>query len=394
MGIEKDIFLELMGLLFVVWVVSILLKAVGIPTMIGEIISGILLGPAVLGWFSPNAENIHLLAEIGIFFIAFHVGIKIHPTDFFRSFREGAVFAFGTSLLPFLLVFLFLFLGFSFSWEKASFLSIALAPTALVATMRLCEKLPFFKGIISSILMSASVFSEIIVLIGFSLLFSFIQTGDFTIEKSLFLLLRVGFFFLGILFVGHYVFPRLGKIFGIEKRKAFTIAITIALGFGAFAEAMGLKFILGAFFAGLFLHEGIINKKVFDKVEDRVYGTAYSFLGPIFFVWIGFHIILPSIDLFNAILLSMLVLGGMIGKIFGGFLLPKIQSISRKKTLFLGMCLNGRAELSFIIASIGLDEGILSAEIFSLLIFSVFLINLFTLIFLKILYKKTKKAFL
>lgn len=394
MGIEKDIFLDLMWLLLVVWVVSMFLKSVGVPTMIGEIVSGILLGPAVLGWFSPNGENIHLLAEIGIFFIAFHVGIKIHPTEFFRFFREGLILAFGTSFFSFLLIFLFLFLGLSLSWEKSSFLSIALAPTALVATMRLCEKLPFFKGVISSILISASVFSEIIVLVGFSVLFSFLQTGDFTMGQFFFLLLRVGLFFLGILFVGHYIFPRLGKVFGIENRKAFTIAITLALGFGAFAEAMGLKFILGAFFAGLFLHEGIINKKVFDKVEDRVYGTAYSFLGPIFFVWIGFHIVLPSIDLFNAILLFILVLGGMIGKIFGGCLLPKIQHISRKKTLFLGMCLNGRAELSFIIASIGLHEGVLSPDFFSLLIFSVFLINLLTLAFLKIFYRKAQRAFL
>ena len=73
-----EIALDLLILLSGVWLVAVTLRPLGLPTIMGELIVGVVLGPAVLGWIQPG-ELIQLLAEIGIFFLMFHLDINVEP---------------------------------------------------------------------------------------------------------------------------------------------------------------------------------------------------------------------------------------------------------------------------------------------------------------------------
>ena len=78
---------DLLLLLSGIWLVAVTLRPLGLPTVMGELIVGVLLGPAVFGLISPN-DAIQLLAELGIFFLMFHAGIETRPLEFYDSLKR------------------------------------------------------------------------------------------------------------------------------------------------------------------------------------------------------------------------------------------------------------------------------------------------------------------
>lgn len=79
---------DLLIILGGVWLVAVTLRPLGLPTIMGELIVGVVLGPAVLGWIQPG-ELIQLLAEIGIFFLMFHAGVETQPVEFFQALKRS-----------------------------------------------------------------------------------------------------------------------------------------------------------------------------------------------------------------------------------------------------------------------------------------------------------------
>ena len=83
-----DVALDLLILLAGIWLVAVTLRPLGLPTVMGELIVGVLVGPAVFGLIQPS-EAITLLAEIGIFFLMFHAGVETQPLEFFNALKRS-----------------------------------------------------------------------------------------------------------------------------------------------------------------------------------------------------------------------------------------------------------------------------------------------------------------
>ncbi len=182
--------------------------------------------------------------------------------------------------------------------------------------------------------------------------------------------------------LGTWIYPRLTLPFRMEGGKGFTFVLLVAIAAGLFADAIGLHMILGAYLAGLFFEEKVAHPNLVKVVADRSYGIAYSFLGPIFFISLGFSItfdISGSGIAFLAILTTVVIVGQITsaGAMALRMGLPGREAI----TVGVGMC--GRAELAFILASLALAQGAIDASVFSVLIFTAFLLNLFTPLALK-----------
>ena len=96
----RDVAFDLLILLVGIWLVAVTLRPLGLPTVMGELIVGVLLGPAVLGWITPN-EAITLLAEIGIFFLMFHDGVETQPLEFFDALKRSMGVAIVGAIVPF-----------------------------------------------------------------------------------------------------------------------------------------------------------------------------------------------------------------------------------------------------------------------------------------------------
>jgi Kef-type K+ transport system membrane component KefB len=84
----ETVFQSLLILMAVIWVVAVSLRRLGLPTIMGELVGGVIVGPAVLGWVQPS-EVIEVLAQMGIFFLMLHAGIETNPRDFLSVMRES-----------------------------------------------------------------------------------------------------------------------------------------------------------------------------------------------------------------------------------------------------------------------------------------------------------------
>ena len=140
--------------------------------------------------------------------------------------------------------------------------------------------------------------------------------------------------------------------------------------------------ILGAYLAGLFFEEKVAHPNLVKVVTDRAYGIAYSFLGPIFFISLGFSITfdIAAAQVGMVLLLTTIVIVGQsasAGSMALRMGLPKWEAL----TVGVGMC--GRAEMAFILASLALSQGAFDQTIFTMLIMTTFLLNLFTPLALK-----------
>ena len=99
------VFENLLILMAVVWSMAVLLRRIGLPTIMGELLMGVILGPAVMGWIDTN-EVIETLAQMGIFFLMLHTGVETKPREFYAATKDSLGVAIVGAIVPFTVSFL------------------------------------------------------------------------------------------------------------------------------------------------------------------------------------------------------------------------------------------------------------------------------------------------
>ncbi len=375
-----DIALDLLILLAGIWLVAVTLRPLGLPTVMGELIVGVVVGPAVLGLIEPN-ELITLLAEIGIFFLMFHAGVETQPLQFWNALKRSMGVAVVGAIVPFSVSYA-VATAFGLTWVGATFVGLTMTATAVVITLKSLKDLGLSNTRVARVIVASCVIDDLLTLVFFGVIIGMLSGGSFELSILGITLFKVVAFFGVSILLGRYVYPRLTLPFRAEGGKGFTFVLFVAFGAGLFAEAIGLHMILGAYMAGLFFEEKVAHPNLVKVVMDRAYGIAYSFLGPIFFISLGFSI---TFDIsatqvgFLVLLTSVVIVGQILSA--GGMALRMGLPAREALTVGVGMC--GRAELAFILASLALARGAIAQPIFSVLIFTAFLLNLFTPLALK-----------
>ena len=375
-----EIAFDLLILLGGIWLVAVTLRPLGLPTVMGELIVGVLVGPAVFGLIQPG-EAIHLLADIGIFFLMFHAGVETQPLEFYDALKRSLGVAVVGAIVPFAASFGFALL-FGLDIIGATFVGLTMTATAVVITLKSLKDLGLANTQVARVIVASCVIDDMLTLVFFGLVIGVLSGGTFEPLSVVITLGKVLSFFAVAVLLGRYIYPRLTLPFRSEGGKGFTFVLFLAIASGLFAEAIGLHMILGAYLAGLFFEEKIAHPNLVRIVKDRAYGIAYSFLGPIFFMSLGFSVtfdISTSGMAFIAVLTSAVIVGQILSA--GGMALRMGMPPREALTVGVGMC--GRAEMAFIVASLALAQGAIDQGIFTALIFTAFLLNLFTPLSLK-----------
>ena len=375
-----EIAFDLLILLTGVWLVAVTLRPLGLPTVMGELIVGVLLGPAVLGWIQPG-ELIQLLAEIGIFFLMFHAGVETQPLEFYQALKRSMGVAIVGAIVPFTVSF-GLALMFGLDLVGATFVGLTMTATAVVITLKSLKDLGLANTRVARIIIASCVIDDLLTLVFFGLVIGVLSGGTFEPLSIVITLGKVLAFIAVAVILGRFVYPRLTLPFRSEGGKGFTFVLLMALALGLFAESIGLHIILGAYLAGLFFEEKVAHPNLVRIVKDRAYGIAYSFLGPIFFISLGFSISF-DISASGVAFIVLLTIAVIVGQIIsaGGMALRMGLPPREALTVGVGMC--GRAEIAFILASLALAQGAIDQTAFTALIFTAFLLNLFTPLALK-----------
>ncbi|MEG3656169.1 cation:proton antiporter [Arenibacter palladensis] len=361
---------NLLMVLAAAWLGGILAKRMGFPAILGELLIGIILGPALLAVLETSAD-LDILAEVGILFLMAYIGMEINFKDLGKASWAGLLAAIGGFVVPFGLGY-YTILYFGGTHIAGLFVGIAVGVTSLATKSRILVDLKLLDTRIAYVLMAGALISDTLALIIFAGIIGYVEAGSIDTAGLAWVAGKAILFFCIALLIGIYLFPLLGKMLTKAKLTSRTILVTIliimVLGFSELAELAGLHGILGSFLAGLFIRDSVFSRQILKDVSAVFHDISIGFLAPIFFVTAGFHVTLDVFQTDLALLICVIV-GAVVGKILGTTLFYLPSGYGWREGFTIGTGMNGRGAVEIIIAGIGLQMNIISQEIFSILVF-------------------------
>ncbi len=365
------------------------------PSMIGEVIAGVILGPSVLH-IIPDAGEIKVIAELGVFMLIVLAGMEIEVEEIRNSIRGKNIWI---ALLGFIVPMasgISIGLIFHFSYSFTIFLGLCIAITALPVSIRILMDLGKLKTDVGQRIISAAIFNDIIALLILGIILDFNDTtknlGDLTVS-ILFTTMKVGVF-TGILMIAYHFFklakrkvnvinPRMNEFtrYLRGKESIFALVILFVLIFSSIAELLGLHFVVGAFFGAILIPRSMFANRDFEKVQRSISGITMGFLAPIFFATMGISFNFGSFD--NGMLLIAILFASFFSKIFGGYLGGRLAGFNQAKSITLGLGLNARGIMELVIANIALAKGFIDVPVFSILVLMALLTTILTPFLLK-----------
>lgn len=379
--------IDLVALLLILaaaWAGGNAVVRLGYPAVLGELGVGIILGPPLLGLLYDGA-GLAEVGELGIILMMIYVGSEIDFDDLRRASKAGLLAALGGFIVPFALGFAVM-LAFGYSLIAAIFVGSAVGVTSLTTKSRILADLQLFGTRLAYVLMAGALLSDTATLMIFAGVLSFNDGGADVGAIAL-----VGgqiVLFVVLSFVGGLFLPRASRWvrdrWGLGGTGfALPVFVLVGLGYGALAGALGLHPILGAFIGGMIVRRGMLDRRDFNDATSLVGRVSIGLLAPVFFVTAGFQISL-SAALDNWVLLLAVVAAATLGKIFGTALFYLPTGYGWREGLVAGGAMNGRGAVEIIVAGIGLEQGLISTEVFTVLVLMAILTTATVPIFLKI----------
>ena len=373
--------LNLLLVLVVAWLAGLLATRLGYPSVLGELMAGILLGPPLLGLLESDAA-LAVLAEVGILLMMLYIGMEIDPRELGKASRAGLLAALGGFITPFVLCYL------AISWAggtplAALFVGIAAGVTSLATKSRILVDLHLLDTRIAHVMMAGALIADTLSLVIFAAVLGVAEAGSVSLSELGVVAIKATVFFVVAGLVGVKVLPAVGRrLQGLGRTPLFTFVLLVGLLFAEGAELAGMHGILGAFLAGLFLREQAFGRSLSKSLMDLVRHASIGFLAPIFFVTAGFAVSLDVLTTDLGLLLGVIGLA-TVGKIAGTALFYIPTGYGWREGLTIGAGMNGRGAVEIIIAQIALSMGIIGQDIFSILVFMALATTAAVPIFLK-----------
>ncbi|MBT4219415.1 MAG: cation:proton antiporter [Rhodospirillaceae bacterium] len=366
-----DLFYVLLILLVVTRAFGELAARVGQPALVGELVSGVVLGTFIAQHSDmvptlaalESSEVFKAITDLGMFFLMLYAGIEMQPNKILQHSKTSAVVALGGMALPLLMgvVLGYLYLPESyFLTTQALFIGVALAITAVPAPVKILIDLNKLNSESGQVIVSAAVIDDVLSLLLLAWLTALVSVGESQEALEIGVIaIKIALFFAITIIVGFFVFPFGGKflIKLKEKELDFSAMLIAALAFAVLAEMLHLHFILGSFVAGVFFGRKTVDSKTYESVRSKVSGMTFGFLAPIFFASIGLNL---NIAVFGEIpmFLLVLVVVAFIGKFIGAGVSALAVGMPRKEAAAVGVGMSARGAVELVIADIALEAGI------------------------------------
>lgn len=341
---------------------AFLFRKLKLPVVLGYMLAGLIIGPHTPGHFISNFPLIHTLAEFGVVFLMFSLGLGFSIRKLFKVIpRTGVIALFETGLLMWCGYLVAKMLGWSY-WECFyAGAMVAISSTTIIMKVFADEK---DKGKLSHIIFSILIVEDLIAILVLAILTTLSSSSTpfaaVLAQTTGFLLI----FLAAILFLGMLIIPRVVRILLRLHQPEITILACVALCFSCalLAQAFGYPIALGAFIAG-----ALVAESGYEQILSQQIQPLRDLFGAIFFVAVGM-LIDPAVILqhWESVLLfsAVVVFGKMIAVSVGAFLLGNTMKLA----LQAGMSLAQIGEFSFIIAGAGVASGVIGESLYSLAI--------------------------
>lgn len=366
-----------------------------IPRVVGQIIAGIILGiPIIKNFLGPSGlDIIKFLADVGIVLLFFFVGLEINFQEFKRNIKESSAISLFNTSLPLLVGFLIAYFMFHLSAITSLIIGVCLAVSAQAISLDLLDELGLLKKRIGNLIVDAGAVDDIFELVLISFIVTIINTSIGGISFFSLFLDILTFVTLLVLF-RLFIIPFILKVVEREHSPTslFTGALIITLLLAVLTEFLKLGSLMGALFAGILVRQILLTGKERKPWEQHeiaktMHIISFGFLVPMFFVWVGLSTDV-SILLAKPWFTLILTIIAFAGTIFGSLIGVIFSGGSFHEGIVVGWGLNPKGDVELVIATIALQNNLITADIFSALIMMAMATTLISPIVFRYLIKK------
>ncbi|MFN3405246.1 MAG: cation:proton antiporter [Cytophagaceae bacterium] len=361
-----------------------LFKKFNQPAVIGEITAGIVLGPSILGMFFPGVFSyifpdeslvyLQLLSQIGLIVYMFVIGMDLDIHLIRKDMSSAVLISHASIIIPYLLgIILSYYIYKDFSPPGISFLSfalfmgIAMSITAFPVLVRIIKERKMENTHIGVLTITCAASDDVTAWCILAVVVAIVKAGGIT--GAIFtIVLALAYVVFMLLFIKPFLKKLDEKYFSKKNPNTGIIALTMLLMlFSAFlSEVIGIHAIFGAFLAGIVMPQ---NKPFKKLIAQKIETISLVLLIPVFFVVTGLK---TEIGLLNSgylwFVCIAILLVAVAGKLGGSALTAKFIGLSWKNALTIGILMNTRGLMELIVLNVGYDEGILTKEIFSMMV--------------------------
>ena len=370
---SPDFLLMLLAILLTARIFAELALRMKAPSVIGELLAGVALGPSLMGWIEPN-EVLRLLAEIGIILLLFEVGLETDIRRLANTGRKSVLVAVGGFVAPFLFGSALAYWGFDLSLLVSLFVGGTLTATSIGITVRVLTDLRRQNSEEGQVVLGAAVLDDVLGVILLALLYEFSTRGGISLVNTGKVLLFILAFFVFAPLAAKLLslliqrFDRRSELPGLIP----TSIVSLVLFFAWLAHAIGAPELLGGFAAGLalsrrfFLPFGIALRQD-DSFSDRIERQMQPIIQlwtPLFFVMVGLSLNLREIDWSSPFIWGFSLLFfilALLGKLAGAMMIREHWT----QRLIIALAMSPRGEVGLIFAELGRTSGIFNNEVYA-----------------------------
>ncbi|WP_396191982.1 cation:proton antiporter [Flavobacterium sp.] len=376
--------LQIITIIIVARVFGWIFRKIGQPSVIGEIIAGIFLGPSLVGMYFPEYSallfpkeslgNLQFLSQIGLILFMFVVGMELDLKVLKNKANDAVVISHASIIFPFALgIGLSYFVYNQFAPEGVEFLSfslfmgIAMSITAFPVLARIVQERGIHKTKLGAIVITCAAADDITAWCILAAVIAIVKAGTFA--SSMYVILLALVYVLAMLFVVKPFLKKVGDLYAtrdnLSKPVVAIFLLTLIIS-SYLSEVIGIHALFGAFLTGAIMPDITkIRNIIIEKVED----IALILLLPLFFVFTGLR---TQIGLINDPYLwkitGFIILVAVVGKFLGSALAARFVGQNWRDSLTIGALMNTRGLMELVVLNIGYDLGVLSSEIFTMMV--------------------------
>ncbi len=331
------------------------------PGIVGEILAGVLLGPAVLGWITPS-NFLSSLADLGVMFLLFRVGMEVKSSELMKVGGTATLVAASGVVVPFAMGW-----GILTLWSapaiEAIFVGAAMVATSVGITARVLAAKGLLQHSSSRIILAAAVIDDVLGLLVLGVVSSMAKGTINFLEIALTILLA-GAFVVVVATWGSHAMKRFVPHVEVRTKVAdaeFAFAMCLLFALSLLAMYAGVAAIVGAFLAGMALGESV-GKRVHTLVQGPT-----ELLVPFFLAGIGLHVNLRVLRDPATIALALVVLAAAVVSKFIGCGLGAAR-MGRANAVRIGVGMIPRGEVGMVVAQIGLGMGVISQPVYGVVV--------------------------
>ena len=368
------------------------------PQVVGALVAGLLLGPAVFG-IIQETDFLKTTASLGVIVLMFTSGMETDINELKQSGKASFIIALAGVLIPLAGGFL---VGVYFNDPQLLvnntagpegslmlqnvFLGIILTATSVSITVETLREMGKLRGPVGSAILGAAIIDDVLGIIALTIVTSFADSS----VNVVWVLVKIVLFFVFAIGAG-LAFSRFYRWWTCKTEENRTQHVIVAFVFclllSFIAEAIfGVTDITGAFVAGLMLSNSTSKKRT-AYLTTNFESISFLYLSPVFFASIGLQVELDHMNahifLFAVVLTIMAVLSKMIGCGLGA----KLCQYSNRESLQIGVGMISRGEVALIVATKGADLGLINTELFGPVIVVVVVTTIITPILLKLVFQ-------